>query len=419
MFQEFNANNISTNFIKNLVSTVYVPTVDVWNKNKPLIAGFTYITKDYIVKANKNYDPVTYYDLPDKKVLDIYNKEYFTIIKPYIEGKFYRGLTSIYTPNTSIYDSETHYYLGNYLRYVRDIHNINLMPYYNCWDGTMRDSIRIKHNISNDKDEIIEDNENINDGKKVLIVPIKFNTKYTLYIDSNSPIDISYIYYDGVKRLNPANQPQIIGNPDIIHLPSSSFTNPYLFNGVNLDSSKSDYSNVLQEYLVLLIQLPSIDTSSVFVLEGDYKDNKILTINDDIDLLIKYYGKDNFDYLNFATTPSSLTRVIDGKNYAFNDRLIEYLTWNIMSSQDTISDNIKRCQLYSSTSKCELKNGYKWDKNINGIWSNSFMEFSYELATNNKINKLLVDINGNIDKDTEEAILRGKEGDYNGVRIKR
>lgn len=47
------------------------------------------------------------------------------------------------------------------------------------------------------------------------------------------------------------------------------------------------------------------------------------------------------------------------------------------------------------------------------------MEFSYELATNNKINKLLVDINGNIDKDTEEAILRGKEGDYNGVRIKR
>lgn len=190
----------------------------------------------------------------------------------------------------------------------------------------MRDSIRIKHNISNDKDEIIEDNENINDGKKVLIVPIKFNTKYTLYIDSNSPIDISYIYYDGVKRLNPANQPQIIGNPDIIHLPSSSFTNPYLFNGVNLDSSKSDYSNVLQEYLVLLIQLPSIDTSSVFVLEGDYKDNKILTINDDIDLLIKYYGKDNFDYLNFATTPSSLTRVIDGKNYAFNDRLIEYLT---------------------------------------------------------------------------------------------
>ena len=47
------------------------------------------------------------------------------------------------------------------------------------------------------------------------------------------------------------------------------------------------------------------------------------------------------------------------------------------------------------------------------------MEFNYQLATNNKINKLLVDIDGNIDKDTEEVILRGKEGDYNGVRIKR
>jgi len=35
---------------------------------------------------------------------------------------------------SSYYDSDTHYRLGRYLRYIRDVYNINLMPFYNCYN---------------------------------------------------------------------------------------------------------------------------------------------------------------------------------------------------------------------------------------------------------------------------------------------
>lgn len=58
--------------------------------------------------------------------------EFFEVLEPYVEGEEYFGITSNYNSNTSSYDAETHEYLGNYLRMYRDLHNIDLMSYYNC-----------------------------------------------------------------------------------------------------------------------------------------------------------------------------------------------------------------------------------------------------------------------------------------------
>ena len=51
MFHKFNDTSIYTKFIKQLVATTYVPTIEVWKPGKPTIAGFQYITKNYIVEA--------------------------------------------------------------------------------------------------------------------------------------------------------------------------------------------------------------------------------------------------------------------------------------------------------------------------------------------------------------------------------
>lgn len=158
MFQKYNANNIETKFIKELLRTTYIPIVPIWNLGKKIIAGLTYITPNYIVKCNKssegykidNEGNFTY--IPNS-INDTYideedgNKEkpYFEIIEPYIRGKFYKGITTNFVSNSSLYDSKTHYYLGEYLRMIRDLDGVNLMSYYNCWDGRYSDKLRFKY----------------------------------------------------------------------------------------------------------------------------------------------------------------------------------------------------------------------------------------------------------------------------------
>lgn len=140
-FQKYNANNIETKFIKELLRTEYIPIVPIWRVGKKPLNGMTYITHDYIIKCinepKKDDEIKSIYDLNEE------GKPYFEIIEPYIRGKFYKGLTTNFTSNSSLYDSKTHYYLGEYLRMIRDLDDINLMPYYNCWDGRYSDSLRM------------------------------------------------------------------------------------------------------------------------------------------------------------------------------------------------------------------------------------------------------------------------------------
>lgn len=107
-----------------------------------IIRGLTYITPNYIVKCNKSSEGYIIENgkikYTPKSVNDTYLDEndnsqpYFEIIEPYIRGKFYKGITTNFVSNSSLYDAKTHYYLGEYLRMIRDLDGINLMPYYNC-----------------------------------------------------------------------------------------------------------------------------------------------------------------------------------------------------------------------------------------------------------------------------------------------
>lgn len=363
----------------------------------------------------------TIYDTNDN------NEPYFDIIEPYIEGEFYRGLTTNYTSNSFLYDSKTHYYLGEYLRFIRDYKKIDLMPYYNCWDGRYSDTLRI---ITNDNDKVLKTSNNLKDGYKTMIVPIKINTKYTIYIDSSLPVEFASIYYDGVNVLNDkqSDTSSYYKIYDYLHKDYCSFNQPFTYieteDSTSVNGEATTNINILQNQLVLLIQIPDINTSTVVILEGDYTntqliniDNK-LTINDDGTTKLikkenaiceKYYGKEITELPNEIQeerfkSPSSLVQVIDGNNYAFSNRLIEYLLLNVIDSTEEISNNIHMIQKQISDYTSQSKLGEKYTNSyIKGVWDLKMRDHIFKLITQGKT-KHTVDINGFVDKDTERIL---------------
>ena len=295
MFQKFNTNTIESKFIKNLVATTYTPLVQIWKPGKPIHSGFTYISKNYILKCVRTYNPVIDGSGPQSEN----DANYFDIVEPYIREKFYPGLTTNHISSNSEYDSKTHYYLGQYLRYQRDINDLDLMAYYNCWCGEYSDSIRIRNLSLTEKatiytGEVISDNKN-QDGYKLLKIPIKYNQKYTIFINSNTPFIIGYLYCNGDVILNKKAEFKYINR--------CSFEDPYLYDGVSnlIETSgdttvSSDSEYIYENYLTMIIQLPVTTSNKILILEGDYKNNKLVSWYKTANINIERIVNKNWDF---------------------------------------------------------------------------------------------------------------------------
>ena len=357
MYQRFNKNTIESKFIKNLIATTYIPTVQVWKPGKVIKMGFTYITKNYIVKAVKDYTPAD--GVGPQSELDA---NYFDILSPYVRGANYPGLTSNYVSNTDYYDSKTHHYLGNYLRYQRDINDLDLMAYYNCWCGETSDNIRIKNiNLSAFSNEgytaNLTETNNLKDGNKLLLVPIKYNTEYTIYINSSYPIYVGYIYSNGSII---SSSRSLETKVNIIN--RCSYTAPYLFKGVS--NLNQDNAYIYERYLTMILQLPESVADKVLVLEGDYTTNRLVfgynkvrnehTVNNIYNPDIVYGDKksyiDNYSVDKYCKIVPGLTRKMSDTSFAFSDRLIEYLLLNVIDNMDSIYQNVERIQRYATSS---------------------------------------------------------------------
>ena len=424
MYQKFNSNTMLTKCIKNILATTYIPYVKVWKPGDPIVNNTLYISDGYIIKSHNEINS-------ENAVISPLDTNYFTVIEPYVRGKFYKGISSNYISNTSIYDSNTHAHLGQYLRTIRDIDGINLMPYYNCWGGAYSDAIRIKTSIeSQDGESIIKtrliQNNNKNDGLKVLLIPIKFDTSYTIYVNNNTPTYLAATYYDGINILN--SSMQLLSNEDII-IDRIAKNQPYVLKGVSSKSGMlSNSSNLKEEYLYLFMQLPENDSSSVVVLEGDYSDWKVFANNnlsktyygisvDDIDVDSGKYKIDDNIFEQYFKSGIMLNNNAAMQNYAFSDRLVEYLLLNVIDKNDTIDSNIARIQQYASSNNSLIYNGLQLDlsNSHKGVWDRKLRKFCYDVARSVElapdvayISPLSFDINGYVDKDSEKIILRGK-----------
>ena len=168
---EFNSRNIISGYIKQLLSSFYLPSCKIFQNKTELEKYFPIETTSTLPSYNedliviiKNYKP---------------NEDWFVKVKqnltttPYMKyryGHFYMNLTKKIKLENDLYDSYTHRYLGDYLRFIRDYFNINLMSLYNCFDGTIE----------------------IAGNTKYFIIPIKYGKVYSIFSSRNS---LSYYIY--------------------------------------------------------------------------------------------------------------------------------------------------------------------------------------------------------------------------------
>lgn len=417
MAQKYYVDNLISRFIKCLLWDTYIPTVDIWKPGKSLIKGLTYITKDkYIVVAKDDY--ISGQGEGPKSALD---DKYFQIVSPFIPNTFYRGATSNFESNSALYDSDTHYALGQYLRYIRDMNDLDLMPYYNCYSGESSDKIRIKDSIdeNNIAHEHIELDNNIDDGLVTYIAPIKLNQEYSIYYDCNIPFKVIPAYYDGIKAVRVKDT-----NGNYLHSVTVNQCNkkqPYIFSAINILGKQAIYeetsARLLEDYLVLLIQVPKIATSNIVVLEGNYTNDRLTLNNKDGESSINrltpiYFGdlsKDKTDLNKEIKVIPSLALELGNTNYAFSDRLVEYLLYSPIIKNDRVRYNIKRVQDYLSSQKAQTEFGEHYSETfIQDIWDDNLRAYIYNLVIRDKKTPLYKEINGFVDKDSEFIIDKAK-----------
>ena len=443
MFQRFFTDTIESKFVKALLRNTAVPQYPTVASDDYVISNGIYLNKYGIVK----------YDGSGKA-----NSVTFTRLAPYIYNFYNKSFTEKYISKDNFYDSETHEKLGNYLRVYRDLNDIDLMPFYNCFSYKFLDYLYLDKSMTNGI------NFSHNDLYKIASVPIKFDKTYSIGIDSLTPIFIKSVLKDKFGLLkskiqgenylvtNLLNNCRVfvnnteITNENCYEIVSSSYGDiiHYKISLEGVDNSIALKLKSMEKYLNLLIQINANNSSSITVLEGNYSNSydtynvynmdfrslsniinnsDFKTREDVIDDIVN--GESDFTHSNmfdsnstssfnayvdsfsasdlenqnrFLLSRSSLLEIGTTETFAFSNRLIEYLLLNVVDNMDTIDDNITRVQKL-------LKLDNRKDV-IPSVWSDLLRCTLYKnyikLDSSTKF-----DINGFIDKDIEKMLMRG------------
>ena len=391
MLQKFFENTIESKFIKQLLSATPLPLYKTISYGQTIIKDHLYIFRDTIILCNET-GPFSVQSgllpseslFPDDYLYPQSESAKFTAIGSYIFGENYPGVTSIFYNKYNYYDVDTHIRLGKYLRCLRDIYEINLMPFYNCFAYQILDNFYI-----NERNQLVE-GEN---AYKNLLIPISFNTDYTIALTCPSEVKFKSVILTTSQNTYVVDMDKTtsLAHNSTVVKPNTDFNKPFIY---RIDTTADGDGDVFQyeEQLYLLIQLPSVNPSSIVVLEGNYT---TYGINHYVDVS----NLDNltvFDMSLLLSSKLSLLQTNTKDIYAFSDRLIEYLTFNAVTSNETISGNIYAAQRLSGfTSQPDC---------VNGVWNNKLRKYLYDKYMSKDVvysNKSELDINGFVDKDVE------------------
>ncbi len=449
---QFNNNHIFTGYLKQFLSSFNLPTCRVYtaefekfyaergyedprviesslpiiisaaaDKKRPAI-GITYLkdgcaqqyfwdTSNWNARCSINQNKVVKYWKSNQTL--------------HYNGNKILGLTKTLKNPTTLYNYQTHEYLGDYLRFLRDYENINLMSMYNCFSNRLCNNVKFKLAV-NDTQELAVNAYDTN--YKIYMLPVKLFENYTIAIDCyqgvelfcgfyNEKLDTSAKALDLIKRTYQKvpkalfNQPFIYDKLDVKYWNwesenaltrikiSTTAGGHQVINTKGLESTIGSTNKIIrsevamrESELKLFIKIPTSNTSSIAVLEGDYHN-----FNDSIYTVSTENGWQYFNnttIANFETKKTykdsalpelnarefkpisklQLLALNTGISYPFADRLIEYLVANVILPNDTTPDNIKRLQ------KVMEDCGYTFQ--IDGIWEPKMQMILYDYLMN-------------------------------------
>ena len=401
--QQFFTDTIQGRLIKDLIYTTPIPRYDTIRKGDKAYVGETYIYKSRIIRCTKT----GLLDIPSSAGS---TRATYSVISRFTFGRDYPKFTERFSSNNNFYDSATHKWLGRLLRCYRDIWDLDLMPFYNCFTENYMSGISITSSEVENSPNVIT---------RTAIVPIKFNTVYTIAVDCPSEVKIAPAVISnnnfvtttiGSNTFNLTDMAcgKIITSdgfsmrPNIKSFANLSYKNPITYCVSNEDEEPLEGTSLLthnfingyESQLYMLIQLPERNNSSICVLEGDYTQldsERIINLADESKIAPSAIDSAFLSNL-------SLLQLNDTQNYAFSQRLIEYLLWNVICNRDQIDQNIERVQnsinytIYTPNS-------------IKGVWDTNLRKSLYDLYLGQTDYEVL-DINGFVDKDVERYLNR-------------
>jgi len=454
MFQRFHENTQVSRLVKNLLSSEPIPLLQTIVDGMPLIAGCRYLHDGLPVICSHSGIYGTTAEIDPLPPLNV--------------------TTTNFSSTVGWYDKDTHKQLGDYLRYLRDTRSIDLMKYYNCYNATELTDVYLNTAdigplVCSDDHTTDSEGNRVNkveprDGTKqpvlycgvlrkydssttyrfgslpeykVIAIPIRFDTTYTVAVEAHNVVSIRGIIYNNngmVEDTHPviptANQGKVYYSDYLNYtcatLPFAKFAEPFTYRidlaseNVELDTVTKQSLYMRQKDLYLVLQVPSDSSSSIVVLEGDYTRNRHTEITQgsvvfdrniitgetiDSRELNQLYDTDTIPEDRCCVKHSdnlSLLYYNTGVSYAFSDRLIEYLLLNVVTPLETLSTNISRVQqslrhIYPSYNAKLLSKQARL-----GVWDDSISKYvrSYIFDHRDKMD-CPFDQDGHINKDVE------------------
>ena len=403
-------------YIKDGQIQIYAPTIKT--KTETTIIDGKEITEDKTVIQYSDNDWKPYHAAYGSEHYKVHNKN-ANIHTP--KGYTYNLKIRNYTKNlkiqNNVYDSYTHEYLGDYLRFQRDYRNINLMPLYNCFSNTLCPRLNINFDVVEDvidgatnkvtKKGYVAKFDTRETNYKIYMIPIKLFQKYTIAIDCFTDVEVCCGFYG---KYQYGSAYDTIAEDTYKCFNSMLFNKPVLYDPTAGLKKYLDPRHPLEiaqheSDLKLFIKLPISNKSSIVILEGDYTEYTPSTIikyspaKDDDFIVVNNHTQVNFDgdldeNIKHLVTPLQLLAQNTGISYPFADRLIEYLVGNAVTPVDDISDNIKRAKKVINAKTNALRDD-------EGVWEEIMQLILYNYASNNFNVRINHDILGYVDKDTE------------------
>lgn len=363
---KLNDSSIYVGYIKQLLKDFNLPQFSIFDDKRIYKNGEHYLKNNaiYVVKDGKEQ-----------------------FVSNYVYNNAIRGLTNNYAIDSTIYDFKTHYYLGNYLRFIRDFHGIDLMGMYNCC------AYESPRNFSLKEGDI--EFTTYNQLYTLIMVPVKWGRKYTIAIDSHENIEMVCIHYENNRQIDKS-----FIEDTYFNVSSSRFNHPFVYDKLVKDS----YEDNKEQTLKLFIKIPTMCTSSIVVLEGDYVDcsNSNFYLDNNIQRVSNYaIGMDEnlnpLKNLNFNKNKNQLLALNTQTKLLLSNRLVEYLSLSAITPMTDVNNNIKRVQRTLSS-----KLGYT--TNYLGIWDDAIRETICEYLWSSGLINSKDDLLSYFDKDVEYSL---------------